>query len=142
MMNCQMIRSTLKPWDLCDNWNQQHVGKWKKTQNLIVCIQLWFNRRVNMNICSKYVILKGNIQLWKTIRVELEHWNYLLNKFIVIVETNNHWKCHIGIVNDCHKQIHDFVVVETHVITLPFWTISAYATIPNSPLPTKWSNQK
>jgi hypothetical protein len=45
------------------------------------------------------------------------------------------------VVNDYHKQLHDFVAFETHVAILPFGAILAYATIPNSPLPTKWSNQ-
>ncbi len=141
-MNCQMIRSALKPRDLCDHKKQQHVDQWKRTRNPTVCIQLWFNRHVNMNICSKYVILEGNIQLWNKIRVELEHWSCLLNKSIVNVQTNNHWKYHIKVVNDYHKQIHDFVVIETHVIVLPFGAILTYVIIPNSPLPTKWSNQK
>jgi hypothetical protein len=35
------------------------------------------------------------------------------------------------------KQIHDFVVVETHVAILPFGAIMAFAIVPNSPLPTK-----
>ncbi len=74
-------------------------------------------------------------------KVELEHWNLLLNKFVVIVETNNHWKYVIKIVNDYLKQIHDFEAIETHVIVQSFGVILAYATIPNSPLPTKWSNQ-
>jgi hypothetical protein len=33
------------------------------------------------------------------------------------------------------------VVVETNVVILPFGVVMAYATIPNPPLPTKWSNQ-
>jgi hypothetical protein len=44
-------------------------------------------------------------------------------------------------VNDYCKQIHDFVAIETHVIVLPFSVILTYAIIPNSPLPTKLSNQ-
>jgi hypothetical protein len=34
------------------------------------------------------------------------------------------------------------VDVETHVVILSFSVILAYATVPNSPLPTKWSNKK
>jgi hypothetical protein len=60
----------------------------------------------------------------------------------MIVETNNHSKYHIRIVNDYHKKIHDFVIVETCVIVLPIGIIIAYAIVPNSPLPTKWSNKK
>ncbi len=85
----------------------------------------------------KYLIMKKRNKM----RVELEHWSYLLNKSVVTIETNSHWKCQIIVVNDCCKQIHDFVAIETHVIVLPFGVILAYATIPNSPLPTKWSNQ-
>jgi hypothetical protein len=59
----------------------------------------------------------------------------------VIIETNNHYKYQIRIVNDYDKQIHDFTVVETHVIIMQFGVVLAYVTIPNSPLPTKWSNQ-
>jgi hypothetical protein len=33
------------------------------------------------------------------------------------------------------------VVVETNVDILPFGVVMAYATVPNPPLPTKWSNQ-
>jgi len=64
-----------------------------------------------------------------------------LKKFIVIVETNNHKKYQIKVINHYHKEIHDFVVVETNVVILPFGVVMAYATIPNPPLPTKWSNQ-
>jgi hypothetical protein len=73
--------------------------------------------------------------------VELEHWSCLLNKSMVTIETNSHWKYHIILVNDCCKQIHDFVAIETLVIVLPFGVIWAYAIIRNSPLLTKWSNQ-
>ncbi len=65
LLNNRMIRLAVKPWNMYDNKKQQHVDKWRKNQNPIVCIKLWFNRHVNMNICSKYVISKGNLQLWK-----------------------------------------------------------------------------
>jgi hypothetical protein len=75
-------------------------------------------------------------------RVEFEHWNCLLKKSIMTVETNNHWKYQIKAGNDYHKQIHDFVDVETNVTILPFGVVLAYAIVPNPPLATKWSNQK
>jgi hypothetical protein len=34
------------------------------------------------------------------------------------------------------------VVVETHVLVMPFGAIWASIIVPNSPLPTKWSNKK
>jgi len=49
---------------------------------------------------------------------------------------------HIITINDYHKQIHDFVAIETHVTILPFGGVLTCAIVPNSPLPTKWSNQK
>jgi hypothetical protein len=55
------------------------------------------------------------------------------------IKTN---KYQIKVVNDYHKKIHDFVDVETHIVVLPFGAILAYAIVPNSPLLTKWSNQK
>ncbi len=45
------------------------------------------------------------------------------------VETNSQWKYHIKVVND--KQIHDVVVVMTHVIVLPVGVVLAYAIPPN-----------
>jgi hypothetical protein len=56
LVNRWMIRPTSKPWDLYDSRKQWHVDKWRRNQNPIICITLWFNRCVNMNICSKYVI--------------------------------------------------------------------------------------
>ncbi len=50
-------------------------------------------------------------------------------------------KYYIKVINDSSKQIHDFVAIETHVDVLSFGVVLAYAIIPNSPLPTKWSNQ-
>ncbi len=84
----------------------------------------------------KYLVMKKRYKM----RVKLEHWNCLLDKFVVMVETNSHWKYQIKAVNDYHNEIHDFVGVETHVV-LPFGVVMAYATVPNPPLPTKWSNQ-
>jgi hypothetical protein len=63
----------------------------------------------------------------------------LLNKSVVIIETNNQWKYHIKLLID--KQINDVVAIETHVNVLPFKVIMAYIIVPNSPIPTKWSNQ-
>jgi hypothetical protein len=54
-------------------------------------------------------------------------------------ETKNQWKYHLKEVND--KQVHDVVVVETHVAILPFGAFLAYIIVPNSPIPTRWSNQ-
>jgi hypothetical protein len=64
-------------------------------------------------------------------RVELKHGNCLLNKFVKMVETNSHWKYQNRLVNDYHKEINDFVVVETHIVVLPFGVIMAYVTFPN-----------
>jgi hypothetical protein len=64
-LNSQMIGSALKAWNMYDSKKQRCVDKWKRTQNHIVCIKFWFNRHVNMNICSYYVISKGDIQSWK-----------------------------------------------------------------------------
>jgi hypothetical protein len=69
---------------------------------------------------------------------EFEQCGSLLNKSVVTIETNNQWKYHTRVVND--KQLHDVVVVETHVVVVPFGVVLAYAIAPNSPIPTKWSN--
>jgi hypothetical protein len=52
LVNCQMIGPVLKPRYMYDSKKQRCVNKWRRTQNHIVCIKLWFNRRVNMNIYS------------------------------------------------------------------------------------------
>jgi hypothetical protein len=74
-------------------------------------------------------------------RFELEHWNCMLNKFVLTVDGKNHWKYQIGAINDYYKQVHDFVVVETHATILSLGIVLAYVIVLNSPLPTKWSNQ-
>jgi hypothetical protein len=142
-MNHWMIRSTLKPWNVYDSKKKWHVDEWRRTQNPIVCIKLHSSIHVLTWIFVQNMWSHKEIFSYekKKMRVELEHWSCLLNKYVLTIETNSHWKYHIIVVNDCCKQIHDFVVVETHVIILPFGVILAYATIPNSPLPTKWSNQ-
>ncbi len=58
-----------------------------------------------------------------------------MNEYVMIIEINSQWKYHIRVIND--KQINDVVVVETHVIDLPF----GVAIAPNSLIPTRWSNQ-
>ncbi len=57
-----------------------------------------------------------------------------MNKYVVTIETNSQWKYHISVIND--KQINDVVVVETHVIDMPF----GVAIAANSLIPTRWSN--
>jgi len=71
--------------------------------------------------------------------VELKQCGSLLNKSLMTIEKNSQWKYHIRIVND--KQIHDFVAVETRVGVMPFGMIITYTIVPNSPIPTRWSNQ-
>jgi hypothetical protein len=39
------------------------------------------------------------------------------------------------------KQKNDVVAIETHVNVLPFTVVMAYTITPNSPIPTRWSNQ-
>jgi len=67
--------------------------------------------------------------------VKFEQFGFLLNKFIMNIETNNQWKYYIKIVND--KQINDVVAIKTHVIVLPFGAILAYAIAPNLLVPTR-----
>jgi CTP:phosphocholine cytidylyltransferase-like protein len=50
--------------------------------------------------------------------VEFEQCGSLLNKSIMTIDTNSQCKYQIRILND--KQINDVVVVETHVVILPF----------------------
>ncbi len=121
-MNHWMIRSTLKPWNVYDSKKKWHVDEWRRTQNPIVCIKLHSSIHVLTWIFVQNMWSHKEIFSYekKKMRVELEHWSCLLNKYVLTI---------------------DFVVVETHVIILPFGVILAYATIPNSPLPTKWSNQ-
>jgi hypothetical protein len=71
---------------------------------------------------------KGIFNFEKNLRVRIKHWNCSLNKSIVIVETNNHWKYQIWAWND--EQIFDFVVDEIDVVILPFRAILAYPIIP------------
>jgi hypothetical protein len=73
-------------------------------------------------------------------KVKGKHWNYLLNKSIMTVETSNHWKYQIWAWDD--EQIFDFVTNDIDVIVLPVGAVMAYHIIPKSPLPNKWSNQK
>jgi hypothetical protein len=54
------------------------------------------------------------------------------------IKTNNQSKYQIKTSND--KQIHDVVVIETHVNVLPFGVVLAYAIALNSSIPTRWSN--
>jgi hypothetical protein len=72
------------------------------------------------------------------IMIEFEQCGSLLNKYVVIVETNSQWKYQIKVVND--KQICDVVAIETHVVVFPFGAILAYVIAPNLTVPTRWSN--
>jgi hypothetical protein len=69
---------------------------------------------------------------------KFEQCGSLLNKFVGNVKTNSQWKYHIKVIND--KQINDVADIETNVDVLPFKVIMAYTIVPNSPIPTKWSN--
>jgi len=72
------------------------------------------------------------------IMAKFEQCGSLLNKSIMMVDINSHWKYQIKTIND--KQIND-VVVETQIVILPFGAVLAYAIAPNSLIPTRWSNQ-
>jgi hypothetical protein len=85
----------------------------------------------------KYLVMKKQ----NKIKAKLEQWSYLLNKSVVTIETNNHWKYYIKAVNDYHKQIHDVMAIETCVVIIPFGVVMAYAIVLNSPILTWWSNQ-
>jgi hypothetical protein len=65
----------------------------------------------------------------------------MLNKCILTIEGNNHRQSKIKAINDYRMQVHDFFVVDTHVVILPLRVIVTYATILNSSLPTNWSNE-
>jgi hypothetical protein len=80
-----MIGPTLKPQEVYNNRKWKCIEKWRRIQNPIVCIKLWFIARDNMNIYSKYVISKRNIQFWKRnkMKVIIECSNCLLNKSIM-----------------------------------------------------------
>jgi hypothetical protein len=54
------------------NYGSTHVLTWIFVQNMWSQKEIFSYRKRNK------------------MRVELEHWNYLLNKVVVIVETNNH----------------------------------------------------
>ncbi len=56
------------------------------------------------------------------------------------IEINNHWKYQVWTLDD--EQIFDFDAIGTNVVITPFGVVLPYVTIPKSPLPTKWSNEK
>jgi hypothetical protein len=50
-----------KPWNMYNMFFKSQIENWMRNQNPIFYIELYFNKPMNMNICSKYVIFKGNI---------------------------------------------------------------------------------
>ncbi len=86
-----MIGLALKPWDVYNNWKKKHVDKWLNNQNPIVSIILWSKDLIN-KIYLNYVNSKQNINIRKKGN---EGWHWMLNKPIVIVETNNHIRAFI-----------------------------------------------
>ncbi len=140
------------PWH-CHPWHgpktmrhvryQKQMTNWKLNEKSKshflhwIVVQWTYEHEYLFKVCDlkrKYSIMRKQ----NKIMAKLEQCGSLLNKYVIIIETNNQWKYHIKTIND--KQIHDVVVVETHVV-LPFGVILAYAIIPNLPIPTRWSNQ-